>query len=232
MNFSTALHKGKLIKRYKRFLADVELKDGTVVTAHCPNTGSMESCFQEGATVWLSHTDDPKRKLAWTWEFTETVDGLIGINTARPNQVVAKAVERGEIAQLQGYSSVRREVKYGKNSRIDLLLEGDAQKPCYVEIKNTTLRRDDKILFPDAVTERGRKHLEELSEMVKTGNRAVMLFFVNRPDGKYFSPADDIDPKYGAALRKAREDGVEIIAIRANSTLDQMTTGATVPIKL
>jgi sugar fermentation stimulation protein A len=232
VRFSTPLHKGILIKRYKRFLADVRLADGTVVTVHCPNTGSMESCYNEGCTVWLSPADDPKRKLQWTWEFTETPDGLIGVNTARPNQVVAEAVAAGKIKALANYTTMRREVKYGKNSRIDLLLESAGQKNCYVEIKNTTLRRGEDILFPDAVTERGRKHLEELSGMVEEGHRAVMLFFVNRPDGKHFRPADAIDPAYGKALRDAVKSGVEVIALRADANPDQLSTGDEIPVYL
>lgn len=232
MRFLTDLHKGRLLKRYKRFLADVELADGSIVTAHCPNTGSMESCFYENAAVWLSPSDNPSRKLAWTWEFTETPGGLIGINTARPNVVIAGAIAENKIPGLTGYSSLRREVKYGKNSRIDLLLESKGQPSCYVEIKNTTLRRGDAILFPDAVTERGRKHLEELSQIVKTGQRAVMLFFVNRPDGLYFAPADDIDPEYGKALRSAANAGVEILAVRALSTTTAITTGDFISQKL
>lgn len=232
MRFSTALHKGILLKRYKRFLADVKLDDGTIVTAHCPNTGSMESCYFEGATIWLSHSDDPKRKLAWTWELTETDGGFIGINTARPNQVVAEAISSGLIPQLSGYKTIRREVKYGKNSRIDILLESPGKPSCYVEIKNTTLRRDSLLLFPDAVTERGRKHLEELSEVKKSGNRAVMLFFVNRPDGNAFSTADAIDPEYGKALREALQNGVEVIAIRSLNTTTEMKLGEIVPLHL
>ena len=231
MKYSVALRKATLIRRYKRFLADVELDDGTLVTAHCPNTGSMESCHAEGCVVWLSYSDNPARKLQWTWEFTQTAEGLIGVNTARPNQVVALAVEQGLIPSLTGYQTVRREVKYGKNSRIDLLLESPEREPCYVEIKNATLRRRDMILFPDAVTERGLKHLEELSEMVKLGRRAVMLFFVNRPDGRAFTVADDIDPKYGTGLRAAITAGVEVLAIRAVSTPHGITTGESVPLE-
>ena len=152
--------------------------------------------------------------------------------TLRPNQVVSMAVEEGLIPNLTGYKTVRREVKYGKNSRIDLLLEAPDRKPCYVEIKNATLCRGDMILFPDAVTERGLKHLEELSDMVKLGHRAVMLFFVNRPDGRAFSVADAIDPKYGVGLRKAMAEGVEVMAIRAISTPQGMTTGESVPLEL
>jgi sugar fermentation stimulation protein A len=192
----------------------------------------MESCYSEGCTVWLSHSDDPNRKLAWTWELTEVDGGFIGVNTARPNQVVAEALAQGKIPTLQGYDSIRREVKYGKNSRIDILLESKTRPACYVEIKNTTLRRGENILFPDAVTERGKKHLEELVDVVKSGQRGVMLFFVNRPDGKQFSPADQIDPDYGKALRKAIHGGVEIIAVRANNSLTEITTGDTIPVKL
>ena len=232
MQFSTALHKGKLLKRYKRFMADVTLANGDIVTAHCPNTGSMESCYEEGCDVWLSPANDPARKLQWTWEFTVTNDGLIGVNTARPNQVVAEAVAAGKIKTLAGYDTIRREVKYGKNSRIDLLLESPGKKTCYVEVKNTTLRRDDDILFPDAVTERGRKHLEELSDMVRAGHRAVMLFFVNRTDGKRFCPADAIDPAYAKALREAVKAGVEVIAVRADASTKELTTGQEIPVHL
>lgn len=232
MQFSTILHKATLIKRYKRFLADVKLVDGAIVTAHCPNTGSMESCFFEGCTVWLSPSSNPERKLKWTWEFSEIQEGLVGINTAIPNAVVAEAIKNGEIPEFSGYQSLRREVKYGKNSRIDILLESKGKPPCYIEIKNTTLRRNDGILFPDAVTERGRKHLEELSQLAMAGQRAVMLFFVNRPDGSYFAPADDIDPQYGLALRSAEAAGVEIIARRAQATPKGIGIGPAIPIRL
>ncbi len=230
MHFSTALHKGTLLKRYKRFLADVKLSDGTIVTAHCPNTGSMESCYQEGSIIWMTHSSDPNRKLAWTWELTEIEDGFIGINTARPNQVVFEGIKEGLIPQLAGYDSARREVKYGKNSRIDVLLESKDKPECYVEIKNTTLRRGQQILFPDAVTERGRKHLEELVAVKKAGKRAVMVFLVNRPDGTEFSPADSIDPDYGLALRAAVKAGVEVIALRCINTTTEMKIGNPVPL--
>lgn len=232
MHFSKALTKGKLIKRYKRFLADVELADKSIVTAHCPNTGSMESCYSEGCIVWLSPSENPDRKLKWTWEFTETENGLIGVNTSRPNQVGAEAVQEGLLSTLSGYSSIKREVKYGKNSRIDLLLEDPKKKSCYVEIKNTTLKRGDEIMFPDAVTERGLKHLEELTEMVKQGHRAVMLYFVNRPDGSYFTPAESIDKAYAQGLRRAVTEGVEIIAARVHSTPTEMKITGTIPVQL
>jgi len=232
VRFSTALHKGRLLKRYKRFLADVELENGDVVTAHCPNTGSMESCYTEHGAVWLSRSDDPKRKLKWTWEFSEAESGLIGVNTSKPNAVVAEAIANGSIAALSCYKTLRQEVKYGTNSRIDILLEDPKRGACYVEVKNTTLRRKDSILFPDAVTERGRKHLAELVNEVKSGHRAVMLYFINRPDGSYFEPADSIDPKYGAALREAVKQGIEIIALRAKSSVSEISVGETIPVRL
>jgi len=226
------LHKATLIKRYKRFLADVKLNDGQIITAHCPNTGSMESCWKEGATVWLSPAENPARKLQWTWEFTETKGGLIGVNTARPNYIVAEAIKQGKIPSLSGYDSIRQEVKYGKNSRIDILLEDKDKPQCYVEVKNTTLLRGDDVLFPDAVTERGLKHLEELTEIVQAGKRAVMLFFVNRPDGQSFRPADEVDQAYGNGLRKAARAGVEVLAIRAISTPESISVGDLITIKL
>jgi sugar fermentation stimulation protein A len=232
VQFSTALRKGKLIKRYKRFLADVELDDGTVVTAHCPNTGSMESCYAPGCWVWLSPANNPDRKLKWTWEFTASEDGLIGVNTARPNEVIGEALAAGKIKSLSGYASIRREVKYGHHSRIDILLESPDKKPCFVEIKNATLLRGHDILFPDAITERGRKHLEELSAMVIAGYRAVMIFFVNRPDGLCFRPADSIDPAYGQALRNAVKTGVELLAIRAIASPQELTIGDMIPVQI
>jgi sugar fermentation stimulation protein A len=232
VRFSTALHKGRLLKRYKRFLADVKLDSGDIVTAHCPNTGSMKSCFEPDSVVWLSKNDDPKRKLKWTWEFSENSIGLIGINTQRPNDIVAEAIAGGKIPSLAGYKTLRQEVKYGTNSRIDILLEDPKKGSCFVEVKNTTLLNDDAVLFPDAVTSRGLKHLEELEKMTASGNRSVMIFLVNRPDGRFFSPADMIDPKYGAALRKAARSGVEIMAIRARSSTTEITTGESLTVKL
>ena len=232
VRFSTALHKGRLIKRYKRFLADIRLDTGETVTAHCPNTGSMTSCFEENGVVWLSKNDDPKRKLKWTWEFSENNYGLIGVNTQRPNHVVAEAIKSGAIPSLVGYKHLKQEVKYGANSRIDILLEDPNRGSCYIEVKNTTLLDRDAIMFPDAVTARGLKHLDELAQIIKSGHRSVMLFLVNRPDGRFFSPADSIDPKYGAALRKAAQSGVEILAIRAKSSTAEILTGESVPVHL
>lgn len=232
MQFSTALHRGRLLKRYKRFLADVQLDDGTIVTAHCPNTGSMKTCYEENGHVWLSFSSDPKRKLSYTWEFSETVGGLIGVNTSKPNAVIVEGIASGLIAPLAGYKNLRQEVKYGKNSRIDILLEDPVRGSCYVEVKNTTLLEGHGILFPDAVTERGLKHLEELKQTVDSGHRAVMVYFINRPEGDFFTPADSIDPNYGKALRAAVKRGVEVIAVRANSSVTGITVGELVPVKL
>lgn len=232
VRFLTALHRGRLLKRYKRFLADVQLDNGTIVTAHCPNTGSMKSCYKENGTVWLSFNPDPKRKLGYTWEFSETEGGMIGVNTSRPNAVIAEGIADGLIAKLTGYKNIRQEVKYGKNSRIDILLEDPSKGSCYVEVKNATLLEGRGILFPDAVTERGLKHLEELKKTVDIGHRAVMVYFINRPEGDFFAPADSIDPKYGRALRTAVKHGVEVIALRAKSSVTGIIVGESVPVNL
>ncbi|MEE3117698.1 MAG: DNA/RNA nuclease SfsA, partial [Pseudomonadota bacterium] len=182
MNFPEPLVEGRLIRRYKRFLADVRLPDGTEVTAHCPNTGSMLGCQPDDARVWLSRSNNPKRKLQYTWELVETVPGQLAcINTARPNGQARSAVESGTVAELAGYPSVRSEVKYGEEkSRIDLLLSGHEQQPdAWVEVKNVTLAEDAQGFFPDAVTTRGQKHLRELMAQVASGDRAVLFFVVN-----------------------------------------------------
>jgi sugar fermentation stimulation protein A len=232
IEFSRPLIEGRLIQRMKRFLADVELHSGQVIRAHCPNTGSMKTCGSPGDTVLLSHDPNPNRKLEYTWELTQTKDGYVGVNTARPNQVTAKAVERGLIPELAGYDNLRKEVAYGTGSRIDLLLSGPGERLCYVEIKNTTLLVGDEVRFPDAVTSRGLKHLHELAMMVKAGHRAVMLFFVNRPEGKFFAPASDIDPQYGEALRSVAAAGVEILAYRAVHSPLGISLGSRVDVKL
>jgi sugar fermentation stimulation protein A len=214
MKFPDPLIKGRLIKRYKRFLTDVELADGTVVVAHCANSGSMESVNEPGAEVWLSPARNPDRKLKYTWEMIKIGKSLVGINTSLPNMIVSEAIEAGKIEELTGYASLRREVKYGKNSRIDILLEDEARPKCYVEVKNTTMRRDLKagaVEFPDAVTSRGAKHLLELADMVKEGHRAVMFYLVQREDADRFKVADDIDPAYAEGLTAALKAGVEVV---------------------
>jgi len=212
MEFTTPLLRGSLIKRYKRFMADVELDDGGQVTAHCANSGSMLGLTTPGSEVWLSPADNPKRKLKYTWELIRDGDGLVGINTSHPNALVAEGVTGGAIAELAGYDSLRREVKYGRNSRIDLLLEADDRPPCYVEVKNVHLKREAGLAeFPDSVTARGTKHLGELADMVDQGARAMMVYLVQREDCARFAVAADIDPAYNQALDEARARGVEAV---------------------
>jgi len=205
---------GKLIKRYKRFLADVQLEDGQEVTAHCPNTGSMKNCAEPGSRVWLKDSRNPKRKYPLGWELVEVEDRyLASINTGRANALIKEAIENGVISQLQGYSEIRREVKYGENSRIDLLLKGDGKPQVWVEIKNVTLLEDDGWgSFPDAVTTRGAKHLKELMHKVEQGDRAAMVFCVPHTGIQKVRPADQIDPEYGRLLREANAAGVEVMA--------------------
>ncbi len=216
MQFPSPLVTGKLIKRYKRFMADVELESGETVTAHCANPGSMMGLAEPGTTVWLSISDNPKRKLKYSWELLRVDLGagpaLVGINTSHPNGIVAEAIEQGKVAELTGYDTLRREVKYGKNSRIDILLESAGKPPCYVEVKNVHLmRRAGFAEFPDSVTARGAKHLDELSDMVAGGARAVMVFLVQRDDGEQFSLAADIDPHYVERHDAAHTAGVETL---------------------
>lgn len=211
MEFKEPLISGILIKRYKRFLADVRLNDGSVVTAHCPNSGSMKTCDQPGWEVRLSRSNNPKRKLKYTWEMVHNGKCWIGINTILANKLAVEAISNGVIAELQGYDSIQTERKYGTNSRIDVLLSR-GEKYCYVEVKNVTLVEEDGFYrFPDAVTKRGLKHLHELMDMVKDGHCAAMLFAIQRTDGTIFKPADHIDPDYGRALRQAFAQGVKIL---------------------
>lgn len=240
MKFATPLIPGKLIKRYKRFLSDVELASGEVVVAHCANSGSMLSVDDAGAPVWLSPANDPKRKLKYTWELVQIGSAMVGINTQHPNRVVAEAIEAGQIAELTGYTSLRREVKYGKNSRIDILLESPDQDPgrpkCYVEVKNTTMRRDltpgAPAEFPDAVTARGAKHLEELADMVREGHRAVMFYLVQRDDADSFTVAADIDPAYAQGLKTAMQAGVEVVAYTCSVTPQEIKVTRPVDVRL
>lgn len=230
--FPKELVAGELIQRYKRFFADVRLPSGEVVTAHCANTGSMKTCGAPGDTVYLLHDPKPTRKLAYTWELTGTSGGYIGVNTARPNHVVAAAIAAGQVAELSGYETLKQEVKYGVNSRIDIHLSSKTKPDCYVEVKNTTLLSGEEVQFPDAVTERGLKHLVELTAVVRGGARAVMFYLVNRPEGSAFAPAASIDPAYTAGLRDARAAGVEILAYRADHSITGITLGTRVPIRL
>ena len=215
MEFPDPLIAGRLIKRYKRFMADVALKDGTVVTAHCANSGSMLGLVEAGARVWLSPARIPDRKLKYTWELIRVGNTLVGVNTSLANKLVREAIEAGRVPELSGYGEIMGEVKYGKNSRIDFLLEGGGGPPCYVEIKSVTMKRDlspaAAVEFPDAVTTRGTKHLRELSAMARQGRRAVMFYLVQRQDGPAFTIAGDIDPDYAAALKVAMKAGVEVL---------------------
>jgi sugar fermentation stimulation protein A len=217
MRFSAPLIPATLVKRYKRFLADVTLTSGETITAHVANPGAMTGLATPGSRVWLSKSDNPSRKLPYSWELIEVDLGtgpeLVGVNTAQPNPLVGAALAAGSIPDLAGYETIRREVKYGKNSRVDFLLEDAARPPCYVEIKNVHLMRQPGLAeFPDARTERGAKHLEELGNAVEAGSRSVMLYLIQIGSAERFSLARDIDPKYGAAFDRARSRGVEAIA--------------------
>jgi len=203
---------GTLLKRYKRFLADVKLDTGEIVTAHCPNTGSMKGCSEPGRTVYLSSHDNPKRKYKYTWELIIMSTSMVGVNTLVPNRLVFKSIDQKLIPELSEYNSIRREVKIGEHSRIDLMLTDGGAKRCYVEIKNCTLVDEGIARFPDAVTSRGLKHIIELENLAEAGHRCMMFYFIQRMDAQVFRPADNIDPAYGRRLRQAVEKGIEVLA--------------------
>ena len=225
------LVQGTLVKRYKRFMADVKLRNGHLVTAHCPNSGSMLACCEPGRPAYLSRHNNPKRKLKYTWEIIHMPGSLVGVNTMVPNRLVHAAILADKVEALMGYSSVRAEVRYGKNSRIDLLLE-EGEKRCFVEVKNCTLVKDGIACFPDAVTTRGFKHLQELQEQVRMGDRAVMFYLVQRMDAVRFRPADYIDEKYGIELRKAVKNGVEILVYDVSLDLKSIALNRALPFEL
>ncbi|MEH6577421.1 MAG: DNA/RNA nuclease SfsA [Amphritea sp.] len=226
---------GRLIKRYKRFLADIELDNGRQLTVHCPNTGSMKNCAEPGSRVWIQDSGNLKRKYLFGWELVE-VEGRFWacINTGRANALIREGIENSVIAPLQGYDSIRQEVKYGdEGSRIDLLLQGEGKADCYVEIKNVTLLEQAGTgAFPDAVTTRGAKHLRELMLMVTQGHRAVLMFCVAHTGIERVRPADHIDPEYGQLLREADAAGVEIYAYGACITPQEVTISHPVPVIL
>jgi len=230
------LYDGRILRRYKRFLADVELPGKGVVTAHCPNTGSMQGCWEPGAPVQLSASDNPKRKLGWTLERVDMGAGWVGVNTSRVNQIIRGAFEHRLVSGLEHYTSIRPEPKYDVaehgRSRFDFLLQVERSQDCYVEVKNTTLLRDGRIEFPDAVTSRGRKHLQLLQHAVARGCRGIILFAVNRPEGDRFSVARDIDPDYHAELLRSIDRGVEAIALRLRHEPDRVVPGETLPLDL
>ena len=220
---------GTLIIRYKRFLADIELADGSIVTVHCPNSGSMKGCATPGSRVYVSSSSKPGRKFPLTWELVESDGFWAGINTGLPNRLVREAIEDGTVLELQTYETIRPEVAYGEHSRIDLLLQGP-QGRCYVEVKNVTLVENGLALFPDAVTTRGQKHLNELMRVVREGDRGVIFFTVQRGDGNSVSPADRIDPEYGRLLRLALQNGVEALAYRAEVTPEMIRLTERLPV--
>jgi sugar fermentation stimulation protein A len=203
---------GKFLRRYKRFFADIELDDGRVITAHCPNTGSLIGCLEEGRRAVLRDSENELRKMRYTFQAIHVGPTLVNVDTSLPNAAVFEAIASGLLPELAGYEEARREVVYGKNSRIDVLLTRKSGELCYVEVKNTTYAIGRAAAFPDAVTERGLKHLGELTRMVKKGHRAVQFFFVSRDDVDCFRPADEVDREYANALRKAAKAGVEILA--------------------
>ena len=220
---------GTLVRRYKRFLADIELEDGSTITAHCPNSGSMKGCANPGSRVYISRSPNPARKYPFTWELVEADGFWAGINTGLPNHLVREAIESGAVIELQGYETIRPEVAYGEHSRIDLLLESPSQR-CFVEVKNVTLVEAEQALFPDAVTTRGQKHLNELMRVVREGDRGVIFFTVQRGDGTSVSPADAIDPEYGRLLRLAMKSGVEALAYRALVTPEEILLTERLPV--
>jgi len=213
------LVRGRLIKRYKRFLADVALDNGETITAHCPNSGRMTGCNQPGRPVYLSLHDNPRRKLKYTWELIEMPASLVGVNTLVPNRLVARSLKAHSLQELSNYRDVFSEVKVNQHSRLDLKLDGPEMPTCFVEIKNCTLVENGWAMFPDAPTTRGQKHLQELARLKADGARAIIFFLVQRTDADRFRPADEIDPDYGRLLRQVVNLGVEMLVYDVNIDL-------------
>lgn len=231
MNFPSRLIRGTLVQRYKRFLADVRLPNGEIVTVHCTNTGSMLGCMTPGSAVLISRSANLNRKLAYTWEMIRIDGAWVGINTMHPNRLVAEAVAAGIIPELCGYESVRREVKVSAHSRLDLCL-GGKNGLCYVEVKNVTVSFAGAAAFPDAVSERATKHLKELMRLKRKGHRTAVVFVVQRGDCDHFRPADEIDPEYGRWLRRAAKAGVEVLPYVAKVTPKGILLTSKIPVKL
>lgn len=232
MQFSPPLQRATLVKRYKRFLADVITPDGTELTLHCPNTGAMTGCAEPGDTVWYSTSENTKRKYPHTWELTETQNSaLICVNTLWANRLTKEALEQGRVSELSGYSTLKSEVKYGaERSRIDFMLQADFRPDCYIEVKSVTLAEKDFGFFPDAITERGQKHLRELMSVAAEGKRAVIFFAVLHSAITRFSPARHIDAKYAQLLIEAQRKGVEILVYKAELSAESMTLKEPLPI--
>ena len=231
MHFPDPLMEARLIRRYKRFLADIEWPDGSMDTVHCPNPGAMLGLDAPGSRVFVSRSANRKRKYPLTLELVEADGTLVGINTGLPNRLAEEAIANGVIAELAGYDTMRREVRYGGNSRIDILLESETRPVCYVEVKNVHLRRRPGLVeFPDCVTARGAKHLKELGDQAGAGHRALMLFIIQRADGDRFDLARDIDPAYAAAFNHARSRGVEVLAYACSVSASEILVTMPVPI--
>ncbi|PPR76814.1 MAG: Sugar fermentation stimulation protein A [Alphaproteobacteria bacterium MarineAlpha2_Bin1] len=233
MNFKSKLLKGLFIRRYKRFFADVQLENG-IVTAHCPNTGSMKGLLNENDTVWLSETNNPDRKLKYTWELVKDkkTKSLVGINTQLPNKLVYDSLLNNKIEEFSIYESIRKEVRYGNKSRIDFLLESKKVNPCYLEVKNVHYSDGDGLAkFPDAITSRGLKHLHELMEVANSGYRAVMLYVVQRSDCNKFAIADDIDPEYYKGFNEALKNGVEVLCFSCKISTTSILIGDRIEIQ-
>ena len=231
MIFQSELMRGTLVQRYKRFLADVRLDSGEVITAHCTNTGSMMGCKKPGSLVYVSRSSNGNRKLAYTWELIRSRRAWVGINTLHPNRLVAEAIRSGVIQELCGYDSVRREVRVSRRSRLDLCLDG-SDGCCFVEVKNVTLVFGRAAAFPDAVSERATKHLKELMRLKHKGHGAAVVFVIQRGDCDYFRPADEIDPDYGRWLRRAAKAGVQVLAYVAKVTPKEIVLTKRIDAKL
>lgn len=230
MNFKKPLIHGRLIKRYMRFLADVKLDSGEIITAHCTNSGSMKSCLENNAEVYLSPIDNPNRKTKFTWEMIKINGNWVGINTSNPNQLAFESVRDGKIEKLIGYTDVQREVTFD-DSRFDLMAKKD-KETCFIEVKNVTFKEGNFALFPDAVTSRGKKHLETLAKVKEQGMRAVMLYIIQRTDVDTFAPAKEIDPEYAKALKIAYNNGVEIIPMQVLVTPENIELLKEIPFEL
>ena len=232
MKFPRKLLEGRLVRRFKRFFAEVKLANGHQVLAHCPNPGSMKTCLSEGGRVWISRSDNPKRKLKYTWEVADCDGAMVYVNPTGANDVVAEALSAGVIGELNGFDSVRREVPYGERSRVDFVLDQNGQST-YLEVKNVTLRHAEAVsAFPDSVTERGTRHLKELATMVTQGHKSVMLFCGSRSDCRAIRPADDIDPVYGKTLREVAQAGVMLLGYRCEVSPQGVWMRQRVPVEL